>query len=34
VRQQLIAQGAVACVFKPFSEQELKAVLDAALSGS
>lgn len=31
VRQQLIARGAVACLLKPFSEQELKTALDAAL---
>ena len=31
VRRQLIARGAVECLFKPFSEQELKAALDAAL---
>jgi FixJ family two-component response regulator len=30
-RQQLLAQGAVACLFKPFSEQELRAALDKAL---
>ena len=34
VRQQLIARGAVDCLFKPFSEQELQAALDAALRGS
>jgi FixJ family two-component response regulator len=34
VRRQLIAQGAVECLFKPFSEQQLKAALDAALPGS
>jgi len=34
VRQQLIARGAVDCLFKPFSEQALKAALDAALQGS
>ena len=34
VRRQLIAKGAVACLFKPFSEQDLKAALDAALPGS
>jgi FixJ family two-component response regulator len=34
VRQQLIARGAVDCLFKPFTEQELKAALDAALPGS
>src|SRR5262245_18433698 len=31
VRRQLIARGAVECLFKPFSEQALKAALDAAL---
>ena len=31
LRRQLIARGAVDCLFKPFSEQELKAALDAAL---
>ena len=31
VRQQLIARGAVDCLFKPFSGQALKAALDAAL---
>lgn len=34
VRRHLVAQGAVACLLKPFSEQELKVALDAALSGS
>lgn len=34
VRQQLIARGAIDCLFKPFSEQALKAALDAALHGS
>ena len=34
VRRQLIAQGAVDCLFKPFSEQQLKAALDLALPGS
>ena len=34
VRRQLLAQGAVECLFKPFSEQELKAALDQALPGS
>jgi FixJ family two-component response regulator len=33
LRQQLLARGAVGCLFKPFSEQELKAALDAALPG-
>jgi FixJ family two-component response regulator len=31
VRRQLIAQGAVECLFKPFSEPELRAALHAAL---
>jgi len=30
-RQQLIKQGAVDCLFKPFSEQALKAALDTAM---
>jgi FixJ family two-component response regulator len=34
LRRQLIARGAVDCLFKPFSEQELKAALDAALPRS
>ena len=34
VRKQLIAQGAVECLFKPFSEQGLRAALDAALRKS
>lgn len=34
VRRQLIARGAVECLFKPFSAQQLKAALDAALSES
>jgi FixJ family two-component response regulator len=33
-RGQLMALGAVDCLFKPFSQQELKAALDAALPGS
>jgi FixJ family two-component response regulator len=33
-RQQLIARGAVDCLFKPFSEQALKAALNAALDRS
>jgi len=33
-RQQLLARGAVECLFKPFSEQELRAALDAALPAS
>jgi FixJ family two-component response regulator len=31
VRKQLIARGAVDCLLKPFSEQQLRAALDAAL---
>jgi FixJ family two-component response regulator len=31
LRKQLIARGAVDCLFKPFSSQELKAALDTAL---
>lgn len=31
VRQRLLEQGAVECLFKPFSEQQLRAALDAAL---
>ena len=31
VRRHLIAQGAVDCLLKPFSEQALRAALDAAL---
>src|SRR5262245_20524564 len=34
VRQHLLRQGAVECLFKPFSEQELRAALDAALPGT
>jgi len=34
VRKQLIARGAVDCLFKPFSGQALKAALDVALDGS
>jgi FixJ family two-component response regulator len=34
LREQLIARGAVDCLFKPFSSQELKAALDAALPRS
>lgn len=33
IRQQVVGQGAVACLFKPFSEQELRAALAAALPG-
>jgi FixJ family two-component response regulator len=31
LRRQLLAQGAVDCLYKPFSEQQLRAALDAAL---
>jgi FixJ family two-component response regulator len=31
VRKQLLAQGAVDCLFKPFSEQQLRSALNAAL---
>jgi FixJ family two-component response regulator len=31
VREQLLAQGAVACVFKPFTEHELHGALNAAI---
>jgi FixJ family two-component response regulator len=34
LRRQLIGRGAVDCLFKPFSGQDLKAALDAALPGS
>jgi len=34
VREQLLKQGAVECLFKPFSEQELRAALDVALRSS
>jgi len=33
-RQQLIARGAVECLFKPFSEHALKTAVDAALRRS
>lgn len=33
IRQQVVEQGAVACLFKPFIEQELRAALAAALPG-
>jgi FixJ family two-component response regulator len=33
VRSRLIKQGAVECLFKPFSELKLQVALDAALSG-
>ncbi len=31
VRERLVQRGAVACLFKPFSELQLRAALDAAL---
>ena len=31
VRRELLARGAVACLFKPFSERALREALDAAL---
>jgi FixJ family two-component response regulator len=31
IRQELIGLGAVECLFKPFSEQDLRAALDMAL---
>ena len=34
IRQQLLARGAVDCLFKPFSGQALKAALEAALAGN
>ena len=34
LRRQLLAGGAVDCLFKPFSEQDLKAALDAALAAN
>jgi FixJ family two-component response regulator len=34
VRKQLVGRGAVDCLFKPFSEQQLRAALDAALQDS
>jgi FixJ family two-component response regulator len=34
VRQRLREQGAVECLFKPFSEQQLRTALDAALRRS
>ena len=33
-RQRLVQQGAVACLLKPFSEQELDAAVRAALAGA
>jgi FixJ family two-component response regulator len=30
IRQRLLEQGAIECLFKPFSEQQLRAALDAA----
>jgi FixJ family two-component response regulator len=34
LRRQLIARGAAGCLLKPFSEQQLRAALDAALPGT
>jgi FixJ family two-component response regulator len=34
IRQQLLEQGAVECLFKPFSEQQLRVALGAAFAGS
>jgi FixJ family two-component response regulator len=34
LRQQLLRQGAVECLFKPFSEQQLRVALDAAMRSS
>jgi len=34
VRPDLMAQGAVDCLFKPFSEQALRAALQSALGGA
>jgi FixJ family two-component response regulator len=34
IRQTLLAQGAIECLFKPFSETELVEALKAAFSGS
>lgn len=33
LRQQLLLEGAAECLFKPFSEQQLRAALDTALHG-
>jgi CheY-like chemotaxis protein len=33
LRQQLLGRGAVECLYEPFSEQELRTALDAALPG-
>jgi len=33
IRRQLVEQGAAACLFKPFSEQQLRTALSAALPG-
>ncbi len=33
IRQQLLEQGAVECLFKPFSEQQLRVALGAAFAG-
>ena len=34
VRRQLVGQGAVDCLFKPFSEQQLRSALDTALQNT
>ncbi|HEV7607810.1 MAG TPA: response regulator [Steroidobacteraceae bacterium] len=34
VRKLLLAQGAVDCLFKPFSEQQLRTALEAALAAT
>jgi FixJ family two-component response regulator len=34
LRQQLLRQGAVECLFKPFSEQQLRVALDAAMQST
>ena len=31
VRERLLEQGAIECLFKPFGEQQLRAALDAAI---
>jgi FixJ family two-component response regulator len=34
LRAELLAQGAVECLFKPFSEQDLRSALDRALGAA
>lgn len=34
LRRQLLQLGAVECLFKPFSEQQLRVALDAALQST